>query len=140
MNKYEILLKILDGLRNEAPIEYAKYHSANENDLIRIRAKCYIHLYLKVTFGILTFSERENFITDGPYDGGIDAYFIDREDQSIHYIQSKFRNGHENFAIKDILYDELLSMDIARIIRGGETTDENGNSYNGKILQMQSIP
>ena len=29
-------------------------------------------------------------------------------------------------------------MDIARIIRAGESTDENGQSYNGKILAMQS--
>ncbi len=137
MNKYQILLKILDGLKNEAPASYSKYHSTSEDELLKIRAKCFIHLYLKVTFGILNFSDRENYITDGSYDGGIDAYFIDKEDQHIYYIQSKFRNSADNFNNKDILYSELLCMDIARIVREGEVIDNNGNNYNGKILKMQ---
>jgi hypothetical protein len=138
MNKYQILLKILDGLRNEAPEPYKAYHADDNDSLIKVRSKCFIHLFLKVTFGILDFHERENFITDDIGDGGIDAYFVDRDDQKIYYIQSKFRNTEANFSNKDILYDELLSMDIARIVKDGEERDEKGNKYNGKILSMQN--
>ncbi|MPL66702.1 hypothetical protein SDC9_12389 [bioreactor metagenome] len=136
-NKYQILIKILDEIKNEAPDKYKKYHSVKEEDIPKIRAKCYIHLFLKVTFGILDFEDREYCITDDTYDGGIDAYYIDQEDKVIYYIQSKFRNTKDNFNEKDILYDELLCMDIARIIREGEVEDLKGNRYNGKILQMK---
>ncbi|MBE9469237.1 MAG: hypothetical protein IMY72_13075 [Bacteroidetes bacterium] len=137
MEKYEVLIKILDELRSEAPDKYKSYHRDDEDSLKSIRARCYIHLFLKVNFGILDFVEREKYITDGPYDGGIDAYFIDIDEKKIYYIQSKFRNTKENFIEKDILYKELLAMDIARIIRDGEKADEKGAKYNGKILNMQ---
>jgi hypothetical protein len=138
MNKYEILIKILDGLKDEAPLNYTRYKPKNEQELINIRSRSFINLYLKVTFGILDFSEREEYITDDPYDGGIDGYFIDKEDKNIYYIQSKFRNNDLNFNNKDIFYDELLCMDIARIVRVGESNDEKGNSYNGRIIKMQT--
>ncbi|MEA4966800.1 MAG: hypothetical protein VB048_01600, partial [Bacteroidaceae bacterium] len=85
-NKYQILIKILDEIKNEAPDKYKKYHSVKEEDIPKIRAKCYIHLFLKVTFGILDFEDREYCITDDTYDGGIDAYYIDQEDKVIYYI------------------------------------------------------
>lgn len=92
MEKYKTLVKILDGLSSEAPQAYSKYHSTEIDDIVKIRSKCYIHLYLKVTFGLLNFNDREGYITDESYDGGIDAYYIDKEDKIIYYIQSKFRN------------------------------------------------
>jgi len=100
------------------------------------RARAFLHLYLKVMFGTADFMLRERTITDGPYDGGIDGYYIDAETKTIHLLQSKFRTSQENFENKPIALEELLAMDINRILEG-EKTDENGNSYNGKIQQLQ---
>ncbi len=87
--KYQILLRIIEELRKEAPENYQKYQieeEGNESKLITIKSRCYIHLFLKVAFGMLNFIERENYITDGSYDGGIDAYYIDEENKQIYYI------------------------------------------------------
>ena len=75
-------------------------------------------------------------ITDGSYDGGIDAYFINRESNVVCTIQSKFRTTYTNFHEKNILLNELLQMDVGRITEGHEC-DEDGNPYNGKIKQLQ---
>lgn len=138
MSNYSILLNILDKLRNEAPINMASYHptSTSIEQINQARARSYIHLFLKANLGILDFSEREKYITDGSNDGGIDAYFIDEISKSILFIQSKFRTNESNFTNKEITLEELLKMDIDRILQG-ETTHENGNPYNGKILGMQ---
>ena len=87
-------------------------------------------------YGIEKFNDRENYITDDSYDGGIDAYYIDENSKKVIFIQSKFRTTKDNFENKEIEYDELLSMDIDRITEG-ENTDEDNNSYNSKILRMQ---
>lgn len=79
---------------------------------------------------------RERTITDGSYDGGIDGYYIDTETRTIHLLQSKFRTSQKNFENKPIALEELLAMDINRILEG-EKNDENGNPYNGKIQQLQ---
>ncbi len=54
----------------------------------------------------------------------------------IYLIQSKFRITEKNFEQKEIELDEILVMDIDRIL-GGEEFDEAGNPYNGKIKQLQ---
>jgi hypothetical protein len=134
MSKYDDLLNILDRLRLEAPHENTRYYP-DESDIDKVngaRSRAYIHLFLKVKFGMTDFSERENVITDGPSDGGIDGYFIDSERKVIYLIQSKFRMTDSNFRNKEIAMEELLSMDIKRIMVG-EETDEDGNPYNGKI-------
>mgnify|MGYP003082598584 FL=1 len=87
-------------------------------------------------YGIERFEDRERYITDGSYDGGIDAYYIDKESKEIVFVQSKFRINEKNFENKEIGYDELLSMDVDRVT-DGEEIDEDGNSYNSKILKMQ---
>lgn len=135
MSKYNDLVNIIDSLRNEAPAEYKRYHPAiDDNDaLMQARSRAFIHLFLKVKFGLTEFLEREAFITDDPSDGGIDAYFIDKEDKIIYLIQSKFRNSDSNFQSKEITLQDLLAMDINRIL-DGEETDESGTPYNGKIL------
>lgn len=132
--KYNTLIRILDKIAAEAPKEYKKYKKIDQID--QIRSKCMIHLYLMVRFGLHDFIEREKLITEGSNDGGIDAYFIDRENKEIFIIQSKFRTTEENFETKDISIEELVKMEIGRIIKG-ETTDTNGNNYNGKILGFQ---
>ena len=87
-------------------------------------------------FGLLDFVEREHFITDGAFDGGIDGYYINLEDRVIYLLQSKFRSTEANFTDKQMTLEELLSMDATRIL-DGHKEDEAGNSYNGKILQLQ---
>lgn len=138
VSKYETLIKILDELRNEAPQNYKRYHPNITNivDLDKARARAFIHLFLKGRFGLCDFNERENYITDDGYDGGIDAYYIDSEYKKIYFIQSKFRTTEKNFEGKEIEYDELLAMDIDRIV-DGEDTDEEGNPYNAKIQNMK---
>lgn len=107
------------------------------------RSLAFIHLYLKVKFGLTEFKEREELICDGPYDGGIDAYYVDSDRRCIYFIQSKFRTNPKNFVNKEIDLKEILMMEIDRITRG-ETSDEDGNQYNGRIQELikkiQSIP
>lgn len=139
MKKYQILINILDKIRSNAPIDlFGKYNPpfSETEKLNQARARAYIHLYLKVKFGILNFIEREHYITDGGYDGGIDGYYINHDNKTIYFVQSKFRIHEKNFEEKEIKLEEILAMDINRIL-GGEKSDEMGNSYNGKILQLQ---
>jgi hypothetical protein len=137
IGKYATLVRILDRLRLEAPAE-AKSYRPDPKDLDALdkaRAKAFIHLFLKVRFGLLEFKERENFITDGPYDGGIDAYYIDSESKTLSIIQSKFRTNETNFEGKDISLKEILSIDADRIAEG-HTDNDQGVKYNGKIQGM----
>lgn len=140
MGKYATMLKILDQIRQEAiPAGFTSRYVAGTTDAEQQnheRARAFIHLYLKVRFGLLDFREREHFITDGTHDGGIDGYFIQAESRTIYFIQSKFRTTEANFASKKLTLEELLAMDITQILEG-HREDENGNAYNGKILQLQ---
>lgn len=134
MSKYDDLVNILDKLRYEAPKENSRYypdHSDSEK-LNQARSRAYIHLFLKVKFGMTEFSQREEQITDGPSDAGIDGYFIDTEKKVIYFIQSKFRMTDNNFRNKEIAMEELLSMDVKRVMYG-EEEDDYGTPYNGKI-------
>lgn len=139
MNKYEVLVSILDKIRHEAAglsIEGKYLVSSGEAEKVnQARARAFIHLYLMVSFGMLDFAARERVITDKGYDGGIDAYYIDHENRLIYLIQSKFRTNDKNFTEKNITVEEILAMDIGRVMEGHDT-DERGNSYNGKIKQL----
>lgn len=144
--RYETLLQVLDKIRDEAPQQQASRYRPDENDLEKVnqaRSRAFIHLYLKVMFGLADFSEREHRVTDGTRDGGVDGYHIDPETKIIYLVQSKFRTNEKNFESKEIRLEELLLMDISRIL-DGETLDEQGCEYNGKIKQFQrevsSIP
>jgi hypothetical protein len=136
MSNYKILANILDQIRKEAPTSLPFYHHTEIERVNQARARAYIHLYLKASIGILDFEEREEFITDGTHDGGIDGYYIDEISKVILFIQSKFRTTENNFENKEISLEEILKMDIDRILQG-EITHENGVPYNGKILGMQ---
>lgn len=136
--QYQTLLRILDAIRAEAPSESKRYHP-DPGDLEKVnqaRARAFVHLYLKVMFGLTEFAGRERTITDAAGDGGIDGYYIDVESKTVHLLQSKFRTTQQNFEGKEISLEELLAMDINRVL-DGETFDESGQPYNGKILQMQ---
>lgn len=137
--KYNFLINILDKLREEATSQHRSRYLPIESEFEKInqaRSRAYVHLYLKVLFGLLDFDEREKLITDNSYDGGIDGYYIDQEKKVIYLIQSKFRMTELNFEQKEIDLDEILTMDINRVLEG-EECDENGNQYNGKIKQLQ---
>lgn len=137
--QFETFLRILDCIRAEAPESMSKRYRPDGDSLEKVnqaRARAFIHLYLKVMFGLTEFSQRERSITDGSGDGGIDGYFIDTESKTLHLIQSKFRTTRANFENKEISVEELLAMDINRILEG-ETCDETGREYSGKIKQLQ---
>ncbi len=138
MSKYKTFVNILDKLRKEAPAENKRYYPIETNleKLTQARARAFLHLFLKVKFGLLDFKEREQLVTDDPNDGGIDAYYIDEELKKIYFIQSKFRATKENFHNKQIELGELLNMEVDRITEG-RSKDENGDEYNGKIKHLQ---
>jgi len=135
--KYNTLVNILDRLRFEAPANFKRYYP-KEDDIEKInqaRSRAFIHLYLKVKFGLLDFTEREYFITDGSQDGGIDGYYISTENRLIYFIQSKFRTNKKNFENKEITLSEILNMDTQEITQGNKS-NEDGIEYNGKIKQL----
>ena len=134
MRKYQSLTTILDRLRSEAPTHLKVYRplETDQEKVDQARSRAFIHMFLLVRFGILEFEDRERLMTEGAYDGGIDAYFIDTANRKIYFIQSKFRTTEHNFDTKNIEPEELLAMDVERITRG-IAEDEKGNKYNGKI-------
>lgn len=137
--RYKVFIDILDQIRNESPANLQTKYLPNKDDIESVnqaRSRAFIHLYLKVMFGLTDFIQRERTIADASSDGGIDAYYINTESKMIYLIQSKFRVTEKNFQEKQILLEELLRMDVNRIL-DGETTNENGTKYNGKILQLQ---
>lgn len=138
MSKYSTLVNIIDKIRSEATSSLIGKYNPHDKEIdktTQARARAFIHLYLKVSFGILDFSEREYFITDGSYDGGIDGYYINGDNKTIYFVQSKFRINEINFENKEINLEEVLVMDINRIL-DAEECDEQGNQYNGKIKQL----
>ena len=98
-HKFEMLVRILDRIRLEAPTSYKSYHPdpSNAEGVIKARSLSFIHLLLKVKFGLTDFLSRHQRITDGTQDGGLDAFFIDGENKKLYLIQSKFRTKSINF-------------------------------------------
>lgn len=145
--RYKTLCKVLDLICAEAPISLVEYHppSTNLDARVQARSRALLHLYLKSKFGLINFDDRERYITDGKFDGGIDAYFIDKRSKNIHILQAKFRASAGNFASSEFSASDLLKMDVARILKSGEKRDERGNRYNEKILRnlvkdFQQVP
>nr|CAD6416860.1 hypothetical protein REQ54_01630 [Rhizobium sp. Q54] len=144
--KYTILNNILNGyVREGAAVSRRRvqFDTSNEEKANQARSRAFIHLYLAATYGIVGFEEREQMITDGSYDGGIDAYYIDFERKVIDVIQSKFRIGSVNFESKYIAPEEIMAIDLDRIL-AGHREDAVGRGYNGHILafieKLQKIP
>jgi len=136
--KYNLLIKTLDNIADSAPARLTIYHPEEDNIDAEIhkRSRSFIHLFLKVRFGILDFDIAESQITDGTDDGGLDAYYIDEEDKKIYLIQSKFSTTPENFENNSVNGYEFFRMELDRITRG-EQTYSNGNNYNGKVIDFQ---
>lgn len=145
MSNYKTLVSILDQIRKEAPPQYKTYYPLESEieKLNQARSRAFVHFYLKVKFGLLDFIERERYLVDGTDDGGIDGYYIDKENKKIYLLQSKFRTSEVGFQEKEILFKEFLKIDADRIVKG-ETCYEDGKKYNSKIQnmikQIQSIP
>jgi hypothetical protein len=134
--KYTILTHILDEYVREgagASRRRSFFDTSSEEHQNQARARAFIHLYIAATYGVLNFEDREKTITDASYDGGIDAYFIDTDAKIIDIIQSKFRVGSTNFESKYITPEELMAIDLDRILTG-HREDESGQTYNGYIL------
>lgn len=134
--RYKTLCNVLDTICAEAATSLRVYHptATNREGIIQARSRALLHLYLKAKFGVIDFDEREWFVTDGPGDGGIDAYYIDVRTKQIHILQSKFRASAENFSSSEITPYDILKMEVVRILKHGAKKDENGIAYNAKIL------
>ena len=137
-HQFDTLIRALDTLRMEAPASYKSYlpDVKDEVGLTQARATAFIHLLLKVRFGITDFLERHKLITDGSQDGGIDAYFIDTESKKLFFIQSKLRTSSTAFDTKTMDANDLIRMEITRIVKG-EELDSRGVAFNSKILAFQ---
>ncbi|SEA68356.1 AIPR family protein [Nitrosospira multiformis] len=135
---YSTLVRTLDALRKEAPKTFKKYHPKPEDieKTNQARAVAFIHLFLKVRFGIVDFAARHEYMCEGSQDGGIDAYFIDTENRCITLIQSKFRTSEKNFEEKTIEAVELLKMEVERISKGREE-DSNGEPFSARVFAFQ---
>jgi hypothetical protein len=133
---YNTLVRVLDALRAEAPSTDTRYNPppGNQDTLIQARSRALLHLFLKARFGLIKFAERENLVTDGTHDGGIDAYYIDQHQKAIWVLQSKFRANPGNFKSVNMSAEDLLKMDVGRILKG-EKKDEKGAAYNEKITK-----
>ena len=92
---------------------------------------------MKVKLGQIDFRVRHSYITDGSQDGGLDAYFIDTENKKLYLIQSKFRTTEDNFTAKSLTADDLVRIEIRRILKG-EETDSSGKEFNNKIKRFQA--
>lgn len=139
-HQYEILQKALDNLRTEAPKSYKTYYpeESDEQGLIKARSLAFIHLLLKVKFGVADFLERHKLITDGTQDGGLDAYYIDAERKKLFLIQSKYRNSPTSFDIKTMSANDLIKMEVSLITKG-EDCDSKGVPFNDKIKAFQGL-
>lgn len=134
--QYSTLCKVLDAICKEAPVMDGVYHpvTGNEQGVIQARSRALLHLFLKAKFGLLTHAAREVYVTDGPLDGGIDAYYIDERQKKIYILQSKFRASAENMVSTIITTDDLLKMDVSRIMKGEKKADDE-TKYNEKIIK-----
>lgn len=135
---YSTLVRTLDALRKEAPKAFKSYHPRIDDleKLNQARAAAFIHLLLKVRFGLDNFTKRQEHVCDGTRDGGVDGYFIDSEARCITLIQSKFRTTEKNFEGKSIEVGELLKMEVGRISRG-EPVDSNAVPFSARIASFQ---
>ena len=55
LSKFDTFINILDCIRKEAPLEFKKYHILPDDieKLNQARSRAFIHLFLKVKYGIL---------------------------------------------------------------------------------------
>lgn len=127
MKQYTRLIKILNKITNEV-------FPSDLTEVIKTPylSKAFVLFFLHARFWISLEKWLEKYLTDGIDDGGIDWYYIDEISKIIYIIQAKYRE-EQNFEKKNIKMEELLKMDIDRIIWWNHT-NEDWIKYNGKIL------
>jgi len=142
--RFKILISIIDKIIESAPKEreFIKYqiNPSNLESINNARARAFIHLFLKSEFGIEGFKEIESHISDDTNDGGLDAYYINKDKRVIYLIQSKFRNI--DFNGKGITFDELDKTEYKAIIRGSTTyknIKDEDLTFNKKVREFQSM-
>lgn len=138
--KYDALMRILDAISGEAPRSH-KTFSPDRWDTDRrqlARSRAYLHLFLKVRFGLLNFKEREFYITDGGSDGGIDAFYIDKTTLTILCLQAKLPSTARNFSKSQLSLDELAKIQLKRITEGEKIDIESKRPYNEHIRRFQA--
>jgi hypothetical protein len=125
-----LLIKVLDKLCEEAPKSYKTYYpNHNQSEAVdKARSLAFIHLLLKVKFGVIDFLERHKLITEGTNDGGLDAYYIDKDQKKLYLIQSKFRATSSTLKASPMNSDDLLKMEVTRITKGEQTDSMAINS------------
>lgn len=135
---YATLVNILDALCGEAPENMRIYwpKAGVEQQRVQARSRAYLHLFLKVKFGLLNFCERQAQITDGPHDGGIDAFHIESEEKRIYILQSKFRANADSFRQSQVSADELIKIEASRVTNG-YSTGLDDVPYNKHIRAFQ---
>lgn len=137
--KYKNLNNVLEWFCKIGIKKYPDFYIKDKSN--KIKTLALIHLYLNARFGLNDFNERHDLITDNPDDGGVDAYYIDREKRKIYFIQSKFGNTKRNFEEHKTSPDELAKMEIQAILRGDNTYLDNlGNvrNFSQGIKKLQS--
>jgi hypothetical protein len=135
---YQALIKILDGLRREAPMteEFSRFHSSTPQDVDFSRGQAFIHLFLLAKFGVSEFITRHENICEGGGDGGLDAFYIDEQNNQVYLIQSKFKQSATGFRSNEISAVELNTMSIDNILSGKEI-DVAGTALNEKVRRFQ---
>ena len=135
--KYQTLLNILDKICESAPPGFSIYENIkSEEQLSQARSQAFIHLFLMAKCGVTNFNDRLDLITDGSQDGGLDAYYIDRENKKLLLIQSKFGATKNNFENKRIESDDLVKMELDSILKG-KCKDCRNIDFNDKIKSFQ---
>ena len=136
--RYKLLMKVLDQIRLNAPEEYRSYRVSEGDAVQRARSKSLLHLFLLVKFGVADFRQRHDFITDGPGDGGVDAYYIDGKEKRLYLVQAKFRA--EGTQERSVTADELVRMHIRSILQGEKYYYDRRDQkveFNAKIRRLQ---
>lgn len=138
MNKYQLLINVLDSIVSEASNSCDRniYNVTNEEQANQARARALIHLFLRTRFWLTNCVDAEKYITEGSWDGWLDWYYIDKESKSIFLIQSKFRTNERNFEEMPVNGYDLFSMHLGAITRG-EIQSPTGEAFNWKILGFQ---
>jgi len=138
--RFETLLRIIDKFCQDAPKELAPTYRPDPikypEKAKQAKARAYGHLYLLVRFGITDFRARERLITDGEQDGGLDAYFIDNNNQTVYLVQFKFHHSSQAFENEAVGPGDLMKTEYDRILRG-DLKDSLGVPFNGKIHRFQ---
>lgn len=88
-----MLVSVLGKLRLEEPTTYVRYRPKPDKpeSIEYARSLSFIHLLLKACFGIADFLTRHQQITEGQYDGGLDAFHLIAIQSEVTATKSEFK-------------------------------------------------